>query len=137
MQVKSETELHGNITATVRVNLWRLSPTWPERSSWATSYLYGHMLRWVASPHKVLLATSLLGLILWTSQHSSIKHNHKNPPLITLKVPSVTQYVFHILELVTWPADLCSEISGNTCFSPQSPTTLWDQMQMTKLVIWP
>lgn len=132
MQVKSETELHGNITATVRVNLWWLSPTWPERSSWATSYLYGHMLRSVASPHKVLLATSLL--VAASSTITKIHHlSHWRCP----QSHSMFSTFLNWLSGVTWPADLCSEISGNTCFSPQSPTTLWDQMQMTKLVIWP
>ncbi len=74
-------------------------------------------------------STSLMPLHYCVSsfQHNNIKASHKNPPLITLKVPSDRKYVFHVLELikhwVTRPADFAgsvrSEKNGNI-FSPVS-----------------
>lgn len=100
------TQLHGNITATLHVNL---CPTWPEHSSWAAShytptcsnaFLCSSTHR--TSSFKVFNATSRLRLICCTFRQ-------QNPPLSTLKVPSDREYVFHFPELikhrVTRPAD--------------------------------
>lgn len=107
------TQLHGNITATLHVNL---CPTWPEHSSWAAShytptcsnaFLCSSTHR--TSSFKVFNATSRLRLICCTFLHSDVKLSPKNPPLSTLKVPSDREYVFHIPEpikhRVTRPAD--------------------------------
>lgn len=127
------TQRHGNTTATVHVNLWRLSPKRfePHLGPQQIFSLSCPCTR-LTSSFNVFNATSLPCLIFSTWQYQTHK-THKTPPLITLKVPSDRKCVFHVLELikhgVTMPADFAGSVRSeekwkHSAFLPSLPN-LW------------
>ena len=96
-------------------------------------------------PHfEAFNATSLMCLICWTFQQNNFKVSHKkkkNPPLITLKVPSDRKHVNILILIKHWITR--SSDSAGSCrtyfsFSALSPISLWvkDEWLMKEIIIW-